>query len=130
MSDSKISQAVNNEGRELNKKIAELHGWTSLFNIGGALMGTPPDKVPSMRNQALVPDWAGDWKDCGELMAYYRCFPNTTKPSEVMSNVGYQRRMRHAVCQHVIDTLTARPYLINAMPGLNNDVVSAGHEYE
>ena len=56
---------------ELNRRLAELLGWTELFDVGGALLGRPPGGSPSSRDQAKVPDWVGDWIDCGPLQARY-----------------------------------------------------------
>lgn len=51
-----------------NIRLATLLGWTSLFAIGGALLGTPPAGLPSSRGQALVPDWCGGWAAAGALI--------------------------------------------------------------
>lgn len=53
----------------LNKELAALLGWKDVFEIGGALMGTPKHGAENSRGQALVPDWVGDWAACGPLMA-------------------------------------------------------------
>lgn len=50
-----------------NKRLAELLGWTSLVEVGGSLLGTPPAGAAESRGQALVPDWAGDWAAAGPL---------------------------------------------------------------
>lgn len=55
-----------------NRRLAELLGWTDLFEVPGAILGTPPAGLPAGRGQARVPDWAGDWRDCGPLIAEYR----------------------------------------------------------
>lgn len=55
-----------------NRRLAELLGWADIFDVGGALLGTPPGGSPSSRDQAKVPDWAGDWRDCGPLIAEHR----------------------------------------------------------
>ncbi|QKY08756.1 hypothetical protein [Janthinobacterium lividum] len=51
-----------------NKRLAKLLGWTSIIEVGGALVGTPPAGAVSSRGQALVPDWAGDWAAVGPLL--------------------------------------------------------------
>lgn len=56
-------------GDELNKRLAALLGWTNINHVGGALIGTPPAGEPQCRNEAKVPDWAGDWRYCGPLIA-------------------------------------------------------------
>jgi hypothetical protein len=61
-----MSDAVAN--MTANRRLAELLGWTDIFDIGGALLGTPPPGAPACRNQAKVPDWTGDWRDCGPLL--------------------------------------------------------------
>jgi hypothetical protein len=55
-------------GIDANRRLAELLGWTNIFDVGGALLGTPPVGEPQCRNQAKVPDWVGDWRDCGPLL--------------------------------------------------------------
>lgn len=51
-----------------NRRLAELLGWTDIFDVGGALLGTPPPGGAACRNQAKVPNWTGDWRDCGPLL--------------------------------------------------------------
>lgn len=55
-----------------NWRLAELLGWTELFEVPGAILGTPPAGQPAARGQAKVPDWTGDWRDCGPLIAEHR----------------------------------------------------------
>lgn len=62
---------MQRSGIEANRRLAELLGWTEIFDVGGALLGTPPPGAPACRNQAKVPDWTGDWRDCGPLMTEY-----------------------------------------------------------
>lgn len=53
---------------DANRRLAELIGWTNIFQVSGALLGTPPDGAAQSRGQAKVPDWNGDWRDCGPLL--------------------------------------------------------------
>jgi hypothetical protein len=53
---------------ELNKRLAELLGWTSIIDVGGALLGRPPGGAENSRDQAAVPDWCGDWRAAGPLL--------------------------------------------------------------
>jgi hypothetical protein len=62
---------MENQNLELNHRLATLLGWTNIIDNGGALLGTPPEGEPQCRGQARVPDWTGDWRDCGPLMARY-----------------------------------------------------------
>lgn len=55
-----------------NRRLAELLGWTELFEVPGAILGAPPAGQPAGRGQAKVPDWTGDWRDCGPLLAQHR----------------------------------------------------------
>jgi hypothetical protein len=55
-------------GLDSNRRLAQLLGWTNIFDVGGALLGTPPAGESSCRGQAKVPNWSGDWRDCGPLM--------------------------------------------------------------
>ena len=52
-----------------NKRLAELLGWSSIAEVGGALVGTPPAGAAEGRGQALVPDWMGNWSAAGPLLA-------------------------------------------------------------
>lgn len=52
----------------LNRRLATLLGWSNIIETGGALLGTPPPGEYCVRNQCRVPDWAGDWRDCGPLI--------------------------------------------------------------
>lgn len=60
---------------DANRRLATALGWTNIVEVAGALLGTPPKGEPECRNQAAVPDWAGDWRECGPLMAEYECWP-------------------------------------------------------
>lgn len=55
-------------GMDANRRLAELLGWTEIFDVSGALLGTPPGGNPASRDQAKVPDWVNDWNACGPLM--------------------------------------------------------------
>jgi hypothetical protein len=59
------------EAMHANRRLAELLGWTDIFDVGGALLGTPPGGSPASRDQAKVPDWTGDWLACGPLMIQF-----------------------------------------------------------
>ena len=65
---------MNNQENKIaaNKHLAELLGWTSIIEVGGALVGTPPVGAAESRGQALVPDWMGDWAAAGPLVVEYR----------------------------------------------------------
>jgi hypothetical protein len=52
---------------DLNRRLATLLGWADIIELGGALLGTPPAGEAQSRGQALVPNWAGDWRHCGPL---------------------------------------------------------------
>lgn len=54
-----------------NKRLAELLGWSSIVEVGGALVGTPPADAASSRGQAMVPDWMGHWAAAGPLFAKF-----------------------------------------------------------
>lgn len=58
-------------GMEANRRLAELLGWTDIFDVGGALLGMPPGGNPASRDQAKVPDWVNDWSACGPLMIQF-----------------------------------------------------------
>lgn len=52
---------------ELNKRLAELLGWQNIFDAGGTLIGRPPGGAENSRDQAAVPNWAGNWAAAGPL---------------------------------------------------------------
>lgn len=56
----------------LNRRLATLLGWTNIIEVPGALLGRPPEGSPESRDQCLVPNWEGDWRDCGPLGSKYR----------------------------------------------------------
>jgi hypothetical protein len=49
-----------------NRRLAELLGWTEIVEFSGMLLGIPPGA--SGPDLGPVPDWTGDWRDCGPLM--------------------------------------------------------------
>lgn len=54
-----------------NRRLAGLLGWTDIVEVDGALLGSPPAGAPECRGQAQVPDWAGDWRHAGPLLARF-----------------------------------------------------------
>lgn len=111
---------------ELNETLAYRLGWTNLFPIGSALLGTPPDGGVNSRGQALVPDWCGDWVACGPLMTMH--FPVSIRqldlaiwrdhitPWSDIERDNYVRQMIvRAVIQHLdatakLPTVTGKMY--------------------
>jgi hypothetical protein len=55
---------------ELNRRLAQLLGWTEIVDVGGAWLGRPPGGSQKSRDQAKVPDWCGDWAACGPLLSH------------------------------------------------------------
>lgn len=49
---------------EANRRLAGLLGWTSITELGNVLVGTKPGGI----GPEPLPDWTGDWRDCGPLM--------------------------------------------------------------
>lgn len=62
----------NHEMMGTNKRLAVLLGWANLVEVGGALVGRPPDGAENSRGQAAVPNWAGDWAAIGPLAAKHQ----------------------------------------------------------
>lgn len=56
---------------DANRRLAIALGWTNITEAGGALLGMPPWAAPNSRGQAAVPNWAGDWRECGPLIGVY-----------------------------------------------------------
>lgn len=70
---------------DYNKRMAALLGWTELFEVRFAILGRPPGGSPSSRDQAAVPNWAGDFNHCCKLGLQYGVFPT---PSQVARFLG------------------------------------------
>jgi hypothetical protein len=52
---------------KVNRQLAELLGWQNVVDVGGMLLGRPPEGAPDSRDQAPVPNWAGSWAEAGPL---------------------------------------------------------------
>lgn len=76
----------------LNRCLATALGWTNITETGGSLIGTPPPGAPECRGQAKVPDWAGDWRECGPLMGEYECWPHMSSSRIFVGMHWGQRR--------------------------------------
>lgn len=103
-------------GMELNKAIAERTGWTELFDAGGVLLGKPPCGFPHGRGQAMVPNWSGNWGDCGPLIAQRRIAVNPLRAGVSANNeyTMYEDDMdpdsaaRHAIASAYLAQLMGR----------------------
>lgn len=90
---------TNKKNVELNIQFATLLGWTKLFTIGGTVMGCPPQGSPNSRDQAAVPNWAGDYSAIMKLAIQNRCYPqlgdvlNHMKRNEVCEEDAYRHIM-------------------------------------
>lgn len=56
---------------EANHRLATALGWTNIVDVGNALLGKPTWVCDNSRDQVKIPNWAGDWKDCGPLLSQY-----------------------------------------------------------
>ena len=99
---------------ECNRTLAGLLGWTEIVDLGGALLGLPPAGDPQCRGQALVPDWHGDWRDCGPLIEMASIdilcwWPDQFEVDRAMhvcaDHASRDAAMRHAIVQAAINTL-------------------------
>lgn len=83
----------------MNRRLATALGWTSIVDVDGALIGTPPAGQAACRGQAKVPDWTGDWRDCGPLAVEHhillKCFPRGVVVTAVDDGV-YASHADHA----------------------------------
>lgn len=95
------------ESMELNKRLAELLGWTNVVDAGGALLGCPPGGAENSRDQAAVPDWCGNWAAAGPLGAKHEI--------DILHNwesvcgrwdAGYSQHVRIAVVEDRRDLAT------------------------
>jgi hypothetical protein len=82
---------------DANRRLATLLGWTNIIDVGGALLGRPPGGSPASRDQARIPDWTGDWRDCGPLLVEHvhlleiwshRLIVGATRGFDLMSDRG------------------------------------------
>jgi len=63
---------MNQLALDANRRLAAALGWTNIVDVGNALLGKPAWVCDNSRSQVQVPNWAGDWKDCGPLIEQYR----------------------------------------------------------
>jgi hypothetical protein len=98
---------------ECNRTLAGLLGWTEIVELGGALLGMPPVGDPQCRGQAMVPDWHGDWRDCGPLIAMFGidiwCWSQRIGANDVSSmycdHASPDAALRHAIVQASIEII-------------------------
>lgn len=99
-------------GLEANRRLAELLGWANIFDVGGALIGTPPAGALQCREQARVPDWSGDWRDCGPLIVehlYSLCLTKAFVTARASKGFGLMRQRGAG------DDATARRLIVDAV---------------
>ena len=91
----------------LNARIAELKGWINIVEAAGALLGTPPNGAPRSRGQALIPNWTGNWKDCGELMVEFDLYPSmrVVEACEYENEQDKNSHIRRIICLGAIQRL-------------------------
>lgn len=71
-------------------RLAERFGWTELVPVGGDIvLGRPPEGSPHSRDQAAVPNWAGDFNACVKLGLGYGVYPTE---SQVLMQQVYATR--------------------------------------
>jgi hypothetical protein len=99
----------------LNRRLAELTGWTNIIELGGALLGTPPAGQPQCRGQAEVPNWAGDWRDCGPLMSTYRIDVEQNRGSVIASHDCHRTLCRQVVGDEDFRDAAGRLAIIEAV---------------
>jgi hypothetical protein len=58
-------------GMDANRRLAELLGWTGIFDAGAGLFGITPSTAEETGRLERVPDWSGDWSACGPLMVRF-----------------------------------------------------------
>lgn len=92
----------------LNWKVAEALGWTGLFKIGGSIVGQPPGGSPNSRNQAMVPNWSGDFNLCCELGLQYNVYPHRGEVEYRMRDGEMDRAtaFRHVMLLSVLASLS------------------------
>lgn len=93
---------------DLNWKVAEALGWSELFKIGGSIVGQPPGGSPNSRNQAMVPNWSGDFSLCCELGLSHNVYPHRGEVEYRMRNDGMDRvtAFRHVMLLSVLASLS------------------------
>jgi hypothetical protein len=89
-----------------NLRLATLFGWTNLFAIGGALLGTPPAGLPSSRGQAFVPDWCGDWKAAGPLIGTHGIELEWVNGGAAVEALANTRQMYEKFTEQLVDHST------------------------
>ena len=99
-----------------NKRLAELLGWSSIAEVGGALVGTPPAGAAASRGQALVPDWAGDWAAAGPLIGQFSMSVGFTGLDAVATARDYEKGAAfEAIADHATPDAAARFAIVRAI---------------
>lgn len=103
---------------ELNKRLAELLGWTNLFDAGGTLIGCPPGGAANSRDQAAVPNWAGDWAATGPLSAECRIdlewAHDGSSAIAIINTIGMYRKFVEQLTDHATPDAAARLAILRA----------------
>lgn len=99
-----------------NKRLAELLGWTSLIEVGGALVGMPQAGTAASRGQAMVPDWAGDWAAAGPLIGQFSMSVGFTGLDAVATARDYEKGAAfEAIADHATPDAAARFAIVRAI---------------
>lgn len=104
---------------ELNRRLATMLGWSEIIELGGALLGRPPEGQPSCRNQAKVPDWAGDWRDCGPLIGEHHITVDSDTVFCVEARCGKGRWVEASMEDISRDEATRRAIVLAAIAKLD-----------
>ncbi len=99
-----------------NKRLAELLGWSSIVEVGGALVGTPPAGEAESRGQALVPDWASDWAVAGPMIGRFTMSVGFTGLDAVATARDYEKGAAfEAIADHATADAAARVAIVRAI---------------
>lgn len=97
---------------DLNRRLAQLLGWSEIIELGGALLGKPPEGHPSCRNQARVPDWTGDWRNCGPLIGLHHISIDSDIVFSVEARCGNARWVKASMEDITRDEATRRAVVL------------------
>ena len=99
-----------------NQRLAELLGWTSIVEVGGALVGMPQAGTAASRGQAMVPDWAGDWAAAGPLIGQFSMSVGFTGLDAVATARDYEKGAAfEAIADHATPDAAARFAIVRAI---------------
>jgi hypothetical protein len=107
----------------LHMSLALALGWSEIVINGGALLGRPPGGSPHSRDQALIPNWLGDFNACMTLALSYGIYPDKAMAvAEREDGLDNAQALRRGLCRTLLSALTITSRI-------NRFLAQAEHQY-